>query len=77
MATICILLCIILGVVHVMQSDVLCGVLGVIFGGCVRPSFLNSSKAWVGNGVLAFCFASVLLFIRDEQNRRRIIIGKL
>lgn len=67
-----------LGALYVLESDFfLCGVLGVIFGGCVRPSSLNSSKAQAGNGILAFCFASVLLFIREEQNRHRIIIGKL
>lgn len=60
-----------------MLSDVLCGVFGVIFEGRVRPSFLNSSKARPGNRVLAFCFASVPLFIREEQNQHRIIIGKL
>lgn len=65
-ATICTRLGAILGAVHVLQSGVLCGVSGVIFRGCVRPSSLNSSKARAGNGVLAFCFASVLLFIREE-----------
>lgn len=47
---------------------VLRGVVRVIFGGCVGPSSVNSSEAQAGNGVLAFCFASVLLFNREEQN---------
>lgn len=58
-------------------SETFYGVLGAIFGGRGRPSSLNSSKARAGNGVLAFCFASVPLFIREERNRHGIIIGKL
>lgn len=52
-------------------------VVGVIFAGRVRPSSSNSSEAEAGNGLLPFCLASVLLFIREEQNRQRITIGKL
>lgn len=63
--------------VYVLSSDVSCGVLGALFGGCVHLSSLNSFEAQAGNGVLPFCFASVLPFIRQEENQHRIIIGKL
>lgn len=53
------------------------GEAGPIFAGRVRPSSSNSSEAEAGNGLLPFCLASVLLFIREEQNRQRITIGKL
>lgn len=52
-------------------------VVGLIFAGRVRPSSPNSSEAEAGNGLLPFCLASVLRFIREEQNRQRITIGKL
>lgn len=52
-------------------------VVGLTFAGRVRPSSPNSSEAEAGNGLLPFCLASVLRFIREEQNRQRITIGKL
>lgn len=58
-------------------SQLYVGYRGLYLKKCISPSSLNSSKAQAGNRVLAFCFASVLFFIREEQNRHRIIIGKL